>query len=166
MNTPTCPTCQKGQLALKKKYRMSTPVVIIGWLFLIPSFIGMLIGLLGLFATGKAATTTSAGIEQRARADLEAAKIPASMIESIVAGRVITAEDQSGLTDSQRATISAATTSLTASKIGAGAGTAIAGGFSIGIIVMAFVGGLLGWILVMKKKVLQCPMCSAVVPAS
>ena len=166
MNTPTCPTCQKGLLALKKKYRMSTPVVIIGWLLLIPSFLGMLMGLLGLFATGSAATTTSTSIEKDARTRLEAAKLPAPITDRIIAGQAITAEEKSGLTDSQRSAVSAAVLSLNAQKAGAGIATAAVGGLSIGIIVMSFVGGLLGWLLVMKKKVLQCPLCAAVVAAS
>jgi hypothetical protein len=33
-------------------------------------------------------------------------------------------------------------------------------------IVGSFVGGLLGWILIMKKTVLQCTNCQAVVNAS
>jgi len=32
--------------------------------------------------------------------------------------------------------------------------------------VIFLIGGLLGWLLVMKKKVLICTNCSAVVPAS
>jgi len=46
------------------------------------------------------------------------------------------------------------------------AATVIAGGFSMFIIVAAFVAGLLGWLLIMRKRVLQCPHCGAVVPAS
>ena len=32
--------------------------------------------------------------------------------------------------------------------------------------VLSFVGGLLGWLLVMKKQVLQCTHCGAVIAAS
>ena len=166
MNTPTCPTCQKGQLALKKEYRMSTPVVVIGWLLLVPSFLGMLFGILGLFATGSASTVTSASIDKEVRTHLEAASVPAAIIDRIIDGRTITEEEKRGLTEPQRSAISAATLSRAASKVGAGAGTAVVGGLSIGVIVMSFIGGLLGWLLVMKKKVLKCPLCSAVVPPS
>lgn len=40
------------------------------------------------------------------------------------------------------------------------------GGFAIGLGISSFVGGLLGWLLVMKKRVLQCSVCGAVVNAS
>jgi hypothetical protein len=34
------------------------------------------------------------------------------------------------------------------------------------LMILAFVSGLLGWLLVMKKRVLQCGLCGAVVNAS
>jgi hypothetical protein len=40
------------------------------------------------------------------------------------------------------------------------------GVFSILWGIAFFVGGLLGWLLVMKKRVLQCDVCGAVVSAS
>ena len=50
------------------------------------------------------------------------------------------------------------------------AGSAVGGGFAVILsiigIVASFVGGLLGWLLIMKKKVLQCTSCQAVVNAS
>jgi len=46
------------------------------------------------------------------------------------------------------------------------AAIAIAGGLSFLVIIMSFVGGLLGWILIMKKKILQCTNCGAKVSAS
>jgi hypothetical protein len=42
----------------------------------------------------------------------------------------------------------------------------LGGGFSIVLGVSSFVGGLLGWLLVMRKRVLQCDVCGAVVNAS
>ena len=42
----------------------------------------------------------------------------------------------------------------------------LAAGIVIAIGIACFVGGLLGWLLVMKKRVLQCPVCGAVVNAS
>jgi len=48
---------------------------------------------------------------------------------------------------------------------GAGAGGFLAGGASVCFGVSAFVGGLVGWLLVMKK-ILQCNCCGAVVAAS
>lgn len=42
----------------------------------------------------------------------------------------------------------------------------IGSGYAIAIGIASFVGGLLGWLLVMRKRVLQCNVCGAVVNAS
>jgi hypothetical protein len=42
----------------------------------------------------------------------------------------------------------------------------VGSGFAIAFGIASFVGGLLGWLLVMKKHVLQCPMCNVRVDAS
>ena len=48
----------------------------------------------------------------------------------------------------------------------AATGAAIVGGFGVFLIIASLVGGLLGWLLVMRKTVLQCDRCGAVVAAS
>jgi hypothetical protein len=160
----TCRTCGQGALARRKVYRMSGPVVAIGYILLIPSVLGMLIGLLGLFSTCTSSSMTFEKIEKEARANLEAKAVPEAIIAKVVAGQPVAGEDLSALASEQRAAVQSAQMTISASKIGAG--TAIAGGVSFGIIVMAFVGGLLGWLLVMKKAVLQCTSCGAIIPAS
>jgi hypothetical protein len=42
----------------------------------------------------------------------------------------------------------------------------LGGGFAVVLGISSFVGGLLGWLLVMRKRVLQCNVCGAVVNAS
>jgi hypothetical protein len=39
-------------------------------------------------------------------------------------------------------------------------------GFAVALGIASFVGGLLGWLLVMRKSVLQCNVCGAVINAS
>jgi hypothetical protein len=70
------------------------------------------------------------------------------------------------LTTQQRSAIHDAQLSVSAQKVGADAAAVIVGGFFVFVIVMSFVGGLLGWLLVMRKRVLQCAGCGAVVAAS
>jgi hypothetical protein len=99
-----CKTCDIGELLMVKKYRMSGVVVAIGYIFLIPSILGMLVT---TFAFGQALRHT----------------------DSTIFGSTVYA-------------------------------------MLLVLIVLSFVGGLLGWLLVMKKAVLQCNNCGAVVPAS
>jgi hypothetical protein len=50
--------------------------------------------------------------------------------------------------------------------IGAGAATGIAGGMAIFMIFGFMCSGLVGFLLTMKKRVLQCKSCGAIVAAS
>lgn len=145
---------------------MSGPVVAIGYILLIPSILGILFGILMIFATGSVASETSTEIKREVRAQLMAADIPSEISEKVVAGAALTEGELSRLTGRQTRIVSDARLTYNASQIGAGAGTALAGGFSIFVIVSSFVGGLLGWLLIMKKKILECINCNATVSAS
>lgn len=162
---PVCKVCGQGTLQKKKKFRMSGPVVAIGFLFLIPSVIGMLFGGLLLFATGSAATQVGSGIKVQIKQSLIAAGLPESTAEK-AANHQLTSAEKSGLTAEQKKAVEDADLSYKAQTVGAGAGTAIGGGIALFFIACSFGGGLLGWILIMRKKVLQCVRCEAVVAAS
>ena len=99
-----CKVCDKGNLLARKKYRMSGPVVAIGYLLLVPSVFGIIISL-------------------------------------IIIGNSSTAGTHSHM-------------------------SAFLAGFALLFGIGSFIGGLLGWLLVMKKNILQCHQCGAVVNAS
>ena len=162
----TCQTCGEGVLIKRKTYRMSVPVVVIGYILLIPCVLGMLLGGMLLLGSGSAGTAASAAADKEARTRLEAQAIPEPIIQKVTAFKPITADDRSTLTQEQKSAVDEAKLSLSARKVGAGAGVVISGSLSIFLIIACFVGGLLGWLLVMKKKVLQCNQCSATVAAS
>jgi hypothetical protein len=145
---------------------MSGPVVLIGYILLIPCVIGMAFGGMLLFVSGSASTSITAAASKETRARLETQAIPESIIQKVVSSEPITAADRSALTPEQKSVVDAAKTSLSAGKLGAGLGTLMGGGISVFLIVSCFVGGLLGWLLIMKKRVLQCNQCSATVAAS
>ena len=145
---------------------MSGPVVFIGYIFLIPSILGMLTGILFLFSTKEATVDTFSEIQEELHQELLDSNIPEEITNKVLQGETLSDEDYSLLTDDQRSAISSAELSRSAGQLGAGAGSAIAGGVSIFIIICSLVGGLLGWLLIMKKKVLQCTNCNAIVAAS
>ena len=105
---PVCKVCDKGALVRQKIYRMSAPVVVIGYILLIPSVIGILISAL------------------------------------MLAGIIANSSGDTGVIAAQT----------------------LAGGIVFVFGIASFVGGLLGWLLVMKKKVLRCSVCSSTVNAS
>ena len=145
---------------------MSGPVVAIGFVLLIPSALSMLFGVLMLVITGAASTQTSASVEREIRTRLVAQQIPDPIISEVVSGKAVSDDELVPLTYQQRAAVHDARLSVSAQKVGAGAATVVAGSFSIFVIVASFVGGLLGWLLIMRKRVLECARCGAIVPAS
>jgi predicted phage tail protein len=66
--------------------------------------------------------------------------------------------------------VAAATAPISASHTGAAADKAVAGGMGVCFLscmgVSFFISGPLGWLLVMKKRVLQCSNCGGLVAAS
>jgi hypothetical protein len=100
---PRCQTCGSGTLRLEKTYRMSTPVVAIGYIILVPSLLWI---------------------------------------------------------------IGCVTTMFRLSALPSSDGSSMATGMLFFLAVLGFVSGLLGWLLIMKKKVLRCTHCSATVQAS
>jgi type IV pilus assembly protein PilA len=230
-------------LARKKIFRMSTPVVVIGFIFLIPSVLGMMLSAMLLFgvlllpggnaregftaahlqAQETAAVTAITKVHTaeiqyysnfgRFAASMQELGPPATgvegpfganliepglasgekggysfMLTATPAGYAISAvPDQYGITGSktyfsdqslnihqhnghESASANDPVFGNTPEHNDDGAASSIAavlgGGFAIALGVAAFVGGLLGWLLVMKKRVLQCSACSAVVNAS
>lgn len=161
-----CKTCEVGQLKKRKRYRMSGVVVLIGYILLIPSLLGIAAATMGVVATGAATGQVAGTLEREARGKLRTAGVPPTVVEGIVAQHVIPRAELNQLTEPQRQAVQQAKLELAAGKVGAGAGAVLAGGASLLFGVLSLVGGLLGWLLVMKKAVLQCNTCGAVVAAS
>jgi hypothetical protein len=106
-----CKVCDQGAMERRHKFRMSGPVVVIGFILLIPSLIGMVIATVVLITAG----------------------------------------------------------GIGASSNDARAGTAIfaiGGGIASVVGISSFVGGLIGWLLVMRRWVLQCSFCGALINVS
>jgi hypothetical protein len=162
---PICRTCGQGALIRRKKFRMSGPVVVIGFILLIPSVLGVLFGILTLVGI-LAAHPQTPSIDLQTRTRLEAQQVPEPVITQVAANKQIDDEQLAALTPQQRTAVRDAQSSVSAHTAGTDAGAVVAGGLSLFVIVMSFVGGLLGWLLIMRKRVLQCTRCGAVVPAS
>ncbi len=106
-----CKVCDRGELRKKNMFRMNFPVVLIGFILLIPSIIGMVVS--------------------------------AASISDMLA--------------------SAAWKDTSPAGVG---GLAIVFMIALAAFIASFVGGLLGWLLTMQKRVLQCSVCRAIINAS
>jgi hypothetical protein len=142
---------------------MSGPVVVIGFILLIPSVLGVLFGILTLVGVGM--NIPSMNPETRTR--LEAQQVPEPVITQVAANKPIDEAQLAALTPQQQTAVRNAQSLVSAGKAKVGPGAfVVAGGLCLFVIVMSFIGGLLGWLLIMRKRVLQCTRCGAVVPAS
>jgi hypothetical protein len=139
---PLCHTCGQGALIKRKKFRLSGPVVAIGFVLLIPSALGMLFGVLMLAVAQSASKSASAAGEGRIRAQLVAQNVPEPIISEIVSGKSVSDTQLLPLTYQQQTAVHEAEAARLGQKIGGGAATAIFGGLFIFIIVASFVGGL------------------------
>lgn len=165
-SNPICKVCDKGELQKKKTYRLSGPAVVIGYIFLIPCFFGMLLGIMMLISTGSAGSVQGDQIKQEFRNELQSALIPQPIITKLVNGNEPSQNELLELNEDQMKALEDAKTTHNAKTAGTAIGTGLAGGLSLFVIITSFVGGLLGWILTMKKKVLKCKTCGAIVQAS
>lgn len=189
-----CATCQTGQLTPKRVHRMSGPAVLIGYLILIPSILGILGGggcTLLMGGAGAAAMNESSArhAENRSKSEREFAEsemveanVPDAMIARVLAGETIESDERAtlGFRTSMAVETAAARLAtpdrneylddleLISSAEGAGVALGAGMGMTAGVIVMigSLMSGLLGFLLVMKKRVLQCRSCDAVVAAS
>jgi hypothetical protein len=166
METIICKTCDKGEMVRKKIYRMNGPAVVIGYILLIPSILGMCIGLLLLFAAVGGTNEVAQENRNKSEKTLASANIPYPLIRKVVYAEKVEEVELSQLSPLQRETIKSVAIERDAGSVGSKLAGAAVSGVSVILIISSFVGGLLGWILVMKKMVLQCNNCRAVVQAS
>ena len=163
-----CRVCYQGALAKKKKYRMSTPVVIIGYILLTPSVLCMLASFILFLRFGTTVGSASAAVQQDVRREMLAAGVPVDVMETALSLRTIRLEALSALTEAQQSIVRNAQTrlSMSANLNVASNETLLTGGLLLAAFVFAFVGGLAGWLLIMEKQVLECDHCGAVIAAS
>lgn len=161
-----CKTCDVGRVEGKTTYRMSGIVVAIGYILLIPSILGILFSVLLLFATGKARADSSSSLRTVAVKTIRESGVSSGIAEKSVSGQPLTELEKTSLSPDQDRAIESAQRMMTYGTAGTGFGIALAGGAALFFGVVSLVGGLLGWLLIMKKKILQCNNCGAVTAAS
>ncbi len=156
----TCKVCDQGTLIKRRMYRLSGPIVLIGYLFLLSSVGAIVVGLLLLFYTGATSSEASESIKQEIRNKLTEADVPPSIVEDVLNRKRVSQDQVTGLSPKQMTAFFNARQSYR--------GTSVASNLMplMALIYPAFGSGLLGLLLTMRKKVLLCPSCSAVVNAS
>jgi hypothetical protein len=179
-----CKVCDRGTLVRKKQFRMSGPVVVIGFILLIPSVLGIFVSGLILLGVIFTAGSESDSARNEAMESMRNHSIPEPIISAVLAGNDQEAEKLMdewpqepieiggriiktvGLPEVQRSWVRSAQKKIRGASVESGIGAIIGSGSAVAIGIACFVGGLLGWLLVMRKHVLQCSVCGAVINAS
>ena len=212
----TCKICDRGALSSKSIFRMSGPAVVIGFILLIPSILGIICSALmfigvNVFAfaydgneTGSVASQSSHSFQsefdasfrrscaatfKRSYYQASGLSAPQQLVEQYcectlsnvretgseeVAAQTCIRRVKDGNLDTPSENVNALYSSgishekrpRTGSNPLRAAFSVFGSSLAIGIGITSFVGGLLGWLLVMRKRVLQCNLCGAVVNAS
>jgi hypothetical protein len=149
-------------MARRRIYRLSGPVIVIGFLFFLPALLGIAVGGFGLAFTAHTTQGVGTVVQQRIRTDLEDKHIPNQIIIRVIEERTLTDDDLSSLSGEQRALVKSTEAGLMGARIGmAGAGF-LSGGIFGGIFLAGLAFGLLGLLLTMRKSVLKCGSCGLV----
>lgn len=199
---PPCKVCERGVLAKRKVFRMSGPVVAIGFILLIPSIAGITASgliLLGTLSYGSHDVRDSdmqfryncIATDQPNAGTYSAAETPMPILipfcecelSAVKNGKALSDAMQKCMQAMQNGTlpvIDSQTKALIDENLFPNGvltkppepeqasifARVIGGGFAIFLAIASFVGGLLGWLLIMRKRVLQCSVCGATVAAS
>lgn len=162
MQTPIeCRTCGRGTLLRRRVYRMSIPVVVIGWLIVTPSIIAMVIFGLAIFGVGASVVTQAPRDHRNVMNPMVSAGVHGDVISAVLAHQPTDAPfEVGGLSEKHKAAVMEAFAALEHNrqidnnrKTDATT-TAVAGVGATCMFVGSMVSGLLGWLLVMKKRIL------------
>lgn len=162
---PTCKTCESGTLRLLRVYKFSVPILVIGYICLAVSFLSILFCLLAFFNVDKAVRNRVAIYKNEVRDKLADKDIPYDIIEEVIKGGYIGDNQISNLSIKKQIIVLEYSSLINQYAETNKSSSATTKAMIIGLIIGLFVSSLIGWLLIMKKKVLKCGNCSATVSA-
>ncbi len=109
--------------------------------------------------------TSRCGLSPQTLEGLRKAHVPAELQQSLRRGNPATEADMEGLTLEQQSQVRSANREIEASQVGRGCFAACGTGVALIGAVLCFIGGVFGWLLVMRKRVLMCNYCRATIDA-
>jgi hypothetical protein len=165
VQTIQCRVCGQGYLYTVKVHRLSGPAVSIGYILLMPSLLGIVLCLGFILATWIGAFAYP-GVAPQTLQGLEDTNVPGELRQSLKAGHRATEAEMASLTSEQERQVQRANGDIEMSQLGSGCFAACGTGIALIGAVLSFMGGLFGWLLVMRKRVLMCNFCRATIDAS
>jgi hypothetical protein len=189
-----CKTCDQGALVQKKVFRMSGPAVAIGFILLVPSVVGMLFSAFVLISAmgynGNESNTAASQVSafdatfrrncaqgfRRGYRESGVSAPPQIIIEQYCECALPLFKETGSEETAVESCMERGRQGLNVYPVASGYDSGskpetrlarvLGTGVAIFMGISSFVGGLLGWLLVMRKRVLQCSLCRAVVNAS
>jgi hypothetical protein len=109
MNGPRCEACGAGAPVAKKVYRRGGVAVVVGYVLLVASALGLLVAILLFVVSGDATTKDlSQKLKDDVSSDLKAAGVPRGVIDKVTGLQKVTEDDKNDLTEKQKGAISSA----------------------------------------------------------
>lgn len=156
-----CSACNRGSLVKNRVRRMNGFFVALGFILFVPAVLGVLIGAIGALGGGFVASQSQRSPEE-IRAELKGLNVPDATIDRVLAGNSNLQEDIKGLNQEQQAALLKANVAV----IGKKAPTGVFVGSSVVVAVVSLLIGVVGFLFIRKKWVLQCTECPAVLPVT
>ena len=172
-----CKVCDDGVLLPQKIYRLSGPSVAIGYILLIPSILGIGASVVLLVLATMHIFQTDQVTQEFSLAEQSCVRGLGSSLSLPQRQEICECADSNGPRGSadfsqesiESCAISTRSDFLPPQEEYASlrpSAIIFGSSFAITIGVISFVSGLLGWLLIMKKRVLQCYACGAIVNTS
>ena len=163
-----CEKCGQGAMEPKKLFRLSGCLVAIGYFLLTVSFgclgLSCVIGLLMLVGAGTTATAAVATDSTKIVIEaMQKANCPKWSLDEVRSTGRLSEASQEGLTQNQRNAYLGTVAGVAIGRAGGVAASGMAGLLGVGGIVAAFCTGIpsfiVGFLLVLKRKVMACNRC-------
>ncbi len=163
-----CKVCDSGKIGRNKRYKRGRPAVAIGYIFRITSVFGVLIAAYMLLLSGAAGLDVAKQQAKAIEAQLAHADVPDPIVRQVIAHDEVTARSLTTLSVAQRMAIESAEVGRSAAELASAGfhGAAIAGAFSMFVLLFSLCIGLLGRVLTREKRIVQCENCDALVQVS
>lgn len=157
-----CKTCDQGCLFPKKIYRLSAPLVFIGYIFLVPAFLGM--GMSLNIAVAAFFMSDDQKMNTEITSELLEAGFNNQDITSFLKNKELPDESYQKLSEEQKQKLESVRQKINTENIGKGMGFFFVGLPVLLFFVSSLFSGVIGWLLTMKKEVLRCNACGAITP--
>ncbi len=162
-----CEKCNNESMVNTSVFRLSGCLVTLGFILLIPAAITLaftiLLTVLGVYATGTAASEMTNKLVMETEEELQELRVPQHVIADFKDDHSISEKTLNTLSSDQRRQVEITMDTYNAVAAGAAIGTGgiaiFGGGFVVALFVLSIPALIIGFLLILRKKVCKCPNC-------